>query len=134
MIVAAPNGGEAVYPSQTYPISWYSGFAGGLVNIDLTINGGISWSSIATNQANNVGGLTPTQGIYNWTVPFTLTNTAKVRITDASNSTTTDTSNSNFQIRNNFTITSPVANQNIVRCSNVSILSLIHISEPTRPY
>ena len=40
-----------------------------------------------------MGGLTPTQGIYSWSVPYTLTTTAKIRITDAGNSSTGSSGN-----------------------------------------
>lgn len=62
IIVGAPNGGELLYPSSKFPISWRANITGN-VRIDL-LKGGAQFVRIAENEAND--------GRYDWSVPADL--------------------------------------------------------------
>jgi hypothetical protein len=88
--VTAPNGGENWVVGSNQNITWTSTGSITNVNIDYSTDGGTNWVNVATSTAND--------GTHAWTVPNTPTTTAKVRISDASNSATNDVSNANFTI------------------------------------
>jgi endonuclease/exonuclease/phosphatase family metal-dependent hydrolase len=87
--VVSPNGGENLTADSTEPITWTSANVAN-VNIDYTVNG-TSWITVAT-------GLAASAGAYSWTVPNQTTSSALVRISDATNGSVNDTSNSAFTI------------------------------------
>ncbi|HEV8537370.1 MAG TPA: T9SS type A sorting domain-containing protein, partial [Bacteroidota bacterium] len=88
--VTAPNGGEQWPIGTTQNITWSStGIAD--VNIEYSTDGGSSWSTIVSSAAAPVGN-------YAWTIPDTPTSQALVRISDASNPSVSDMSNSVFSI------------------------------------
>ncbi len=75
--VITPNGGENWLVGETFEIRWQSNSISN-VKIELTINGGAVWRSIATN--------IPSNGIYNWKVDSTLidfrSDLCKIKISD----------------------------------------------------
>jgi endonuclease/exonuclease/phosphatase family metal-dependent hydrolase len=87
--VGSPNGGESYAVGSAQSITWT---ATGVTNVKLeyTLNGS-TWTTLTSSTAASTGS-------YGWTVPSTTTTTAKVRVSDASNSAITDTSNANFSI------------------------------------
>lgn len=87
--VSAPNGGESFAGGSTQSITWA---ATGVTNVKLeyTLNGS-TWSVITSSTSASTGS-------YSWTVPSSASTTAKVRVSDASNSALNDTSNANFTI------------------------------------
>ena len=88
--VRTPNGGEVWnFPSQQN-ITWESTGTIANVSIEVSINAGSSWSPVAT-VANS--------GTYSWTVTNTPTTEARIKISDASNPSVSDTSNANFTIQ-----------------------------------
>ncbi len=94
--VAAPNGGEFWVEGSTHDITWASsdaaGFGAGAASIDLSTDDGASWSSIATGLDSS--------GTYHWTVPASLSTSARVRVnaTDANGNVGHDASDAVFTI------------------------------------
>jgi len=87
--VGSPNGGESYAVGSAQSITWT---ATGVTNVKLeyTLNGS-TWTVLTSSTAASTGS-------YAWTIPSTTTTTAMVRVSDASNSAISDTSNANFSI------------------------------------
>ena len=99
--ITKPNGGEVLYPCQSYTITWtQTGTPSNYWNIDYSIDGGTIWASVATNYL-------ATNGQFAWTVPNVTTTTALIRVYDAQNPATTDRSDAVFSIQKAVTLTSP---------------------------
>jgi len=99
--VTFPNGGEQLYATGEYEILWTSlGAVSQNLTLQYSTDGGTNWSDIATGEAND--------GTYTWTVADVDTQTAKIKIFDASRPVVSDESDSNFVIvPPTITITSP---------------------------
>jgi len=89
--VTSPNGGEIWLTSSVHNITWTSANIAS-VNLDYTLDGGTSWTSVAT-------GVSASAGSYSWTLPATTSTNAKVRVTDAASS-ASDVSDAAFTITN----------------------------------
>ena len=76
--ISSPTGGEAWYIGSKRHITWTSDHIDN-INLQFSINNGSSWQNIATS-------VPASQGSYEWTVPDTPTEEAKVRICDAGDS------------------------------------------------
>jgi predicted methyltransferase len=87
-----PNGGNTLTAGNVSNITWTSSNITN-INIEFSVNGGVNWNSIVTNQA-------AAAGTYAWTVPAAPSATCKVRITDAANTTVSDESDAYFTIQN----------------------------------
>jgi hypothetical protein len=88
--VVAPNGGEVWEALTTQQILWTTQGTVGAVRIELTLDGGASWSDIVAS--------TPNGGAYAWTVPNSPGPYCGVRISQASTGTPVDTSDAVFTI------------------------------------
>ena len=92
--VDAPNGGEQLAVGTSYPIRWTATDDVEVVrvNIDITYDGGNTWSSIISGWTNT--------GVYDW-VPDTPSNNARIRITvwDPFNNSFSDLSDNSFTIQ-----------------------------------
>ncbi len=102
--VTSPNGAESWVIGSSYYITWTSTGSIANVRIEYSINGGLTYSLITTSTSNT--------GSYLWTVPNAANLTARIKVSDAANvSSTFDVSNANFSIINGsiptITITSP---------------------------
>ncbi len=85
----SPNGNEEWGVGTTQEIKWNSaGFEN--IKIEYTTNDGTKWNDLATVDA--------TLGKYEWRIPTTVTENAKVRISDASNPFLNDMSDAAFKI------------------------------------
>src|SRR3989339_961263 len=93
--VVTPNGSESWTAGSQQTVTWTSEGIVGNVNIDLSTNGGTSWTSIVSNTAND--------GTQTITVPSTAGSTCKIRVQEPDGN-PTDTSNSNFTINGNANI------------------------------
>jgi hypothetical protein len=75
--LSAPNGGETWAVGSAQTIVWSATDASGVapagIDLELSTNDGASWSPIATGLANT--------GSYAWTVPASVSTTARVRVT-----------------------------------------------------
>jgi hypothetical protein len=89
--VTAPNGGEQWLVGTGYTIAWTSSNAGGTVKIELSRDGGGSWSTLAAGAPNN--------GSFGWTAAAPATQLARVRISSVAQPTAVDTSDSNFALQ-----------------------------------
>ncbi len=99
--LTAPNGAEQWKVGQNNNITWTK--VGSIVNakLEYSTDGGSTYPN-TINASTAAGALS-----YTWNVPDSLTTTAKVRISDASDATVFDVSNANFQIQASFAITAP---------------------------
>jgi endonuclease/exonuclease/phosphatase family metal-dependent hydrolase len=87
--VTSPNGGESWAAGSPQSISWTSS---GVTNVKLEYTlDGTTWTTITSS-------FSASTGFYGWTVPSSATTTARVRVSDASNSAISDTSNATFTI------------------------------------
>ena len=86
-----PNGGENKLVGARDTINWTSSGVAN-VKIELTTNNGTDWSTVVSSTPASAG-------IYVWTVPNTSSTHCKIKISDALNSSTADTSNYNFKIQ-----------------------------------
>jgi hypothetical protein len=73
--VISPNGGESLQVGGIHSITWNTTGTVGTIDIDYSINGGSSWTSLATGLSGNS---------YNWTIPNTPSSSCLVRATDGS--------------------------------------------------
>lgn len=90
-----PNGCEKLLAGSSQPITWYSvGLVNG-VQIEISSDGGASWSTIADN--------TPDDGLYDWTVPMLSSDNCLIRLTDAGAGQAADSSAAVFSIDENDT-------------------------------
>lgn len=97
--VSSPNGGEKWSIGSSRTIRWSSNTASD-VKIEVSRNGGTSWSTVANNVINT--------GTYDWTVSSPASENAKIRITSLANSSIRDISNNSFSIKSpTITVTSP---------------------------
>jgi arylsulfatase A-like enzyme len=78
--LTSPNGGENWQVGSTHDITWstFSGATSGRVRIELSTNGGASWTTIFPNLIDD--------GIKPWTIPNTPSNNCLLRITDTDGS------------------------------------------------
>jgi hypothetical protein len=87
--VTSPNGAESWYVGSSHAITWSSANLTHNIKIELSTNGGSSYSEVAT-VANS--------GSYTWTVPNSPSTSCRIRVSDATDSTPLDISNANFTI------------------------------------
>lgn len=114
IVVTSPNGGEIFGVGSNQNITWTS-YSVSNVNIEYSTNGGGTYNTIASN-------IPASQGSYLWTVPATPSNSCRIRISDASNSSLNDVSNSNFSIvQPIITVTAPNGGQQIQALNNYTI-------------
>ncbi|MBN2357172.1 hypothetical protein JXO59_13740 [candidate division KSB1 bacterium] len=88
--VTSPNGGEVWLVNSNHSITWTSLDFSGNIAIDLSTDGGSSWSSIVASTANT--------GSYSWNLPGTTSTTCRVRVKDATDGNPADVSDANFEI------------------------------------
>ena len=106
--VTAPNTNVNWAIGTTRSITWSHNLGTSeAVNIDESLDGGTTWTSIATNVVNSA----VATGTYSWLVPGPASTTARIRVTWASSPAVTDISNVNFRVASPFvTVSSPNTN------------------------
>jgi len=106
MRVLQPNGGESISTGRVYQLRWDAVPLGSFesVNIELSLDGGTTWSTIA-------GGATNT-GSFAWTpAPAQVTTQGRIRITSNDSPLRVDQSDANFTIQQPaLTVTEPSTN------------------------
>src|SRR2546422_1186714 len=116
LTLTAPNGGEAWLVNTPRTITWTKTGSVANVKLEYSTDGGTTYPGLIAASANNGtntanGGCTvadpATQGCYVWIIPDTVSANAKVRISDAADTTVVDTSDATFRIRAALTLTSP---------------------------
>ncbi len=85
-----PSGGESISASGTYKIIW-SSLNITNVKLEYSTDGGTNWTTIIASTPASTG-------YYTWTVPSVVSSNCKVRISDASTSSTNAVSASTFSI------------------------------------
>ncbi|MDD3460826.1 MAG: hypothetical protein PHW28_05975, partial [Mesotoga sp.] len=97
--LTSPNGGEQWQAGTTRTINWTSSNVSN-VQLEYTTNNGTNWNTIVAS--------TPAAGgSYNWLIPPNLTTSnARIRVSDAANSSINDFSDNTFTI-SNLVLTSP---------------------------
>lgn len=88
--ITSPNGGESIQGDTTYNIEWTSSGSVGNVKIQYSVNNGSTWTNIATSTAND--------GNYSWKVPEIESSGCYIKISEASDGSPSDVSNSTFSI------------------------------------
>jgi hypothetical protein len=108
--VTAPNTAVSWAVGTARSITWSHNLGTReAVNIDESTDGGVTWTSLATNVANSA----ETTGTYTWSVTGPTSTTARIRVTSASNASVFGQSAVNFTVANPFvTVTSPNTNVN----------------------
>jgi len=91
LTVQSPNGGERWKINTNKTIQWTSGGVSGDVRIELSRNGGASWTVLFSS--------TPNDGSQTWKVTGPATTAARIRITSGSDSGIYDASDGNFVIK-----------------------------------
>lgn len=87
-----PNGGENWQRLTQQFITWDPGSVSGSVKVDLSLNGGSTWSTIIAS--------TPNSGSATWTVSASATTQAKIRIVSLTDASYSDSTDGVFQISN----------------------------------
>jgi hypothetical protein len=103
VIVTTPNGGESLMPDTLYNITWLTTGTVANVKIEYSTDNGSNWTGI-------IASTSAVDGSYSWTVPNEVSNQCLVRISDAADSNTSDTSDDTFSIGvspSSITLTSP---------------------------
>src|SRR2546422_1887195 len=100
LVLVAPNGGESWTVGSTQAITWTT--AGTIANVKLeySTDGGVTYPSV-------VAASVPNTGSFSWTIPDSISNTVRVRVSDVTDASANDTSDGNFKIRGNLTVTTP---------------------------
>ena len=92
--VTAPNDVTSVTRCSNYPITWLAGGTSGAFKIEYSTDD-TTWTVIENS-------ISPTPSFYsytyNWTLPNILTTNLKVRVSDAANSSKTDTSDAGMSV------------------------------------
>ncbi len=94
LIVTSPNGGEKWRVGTKYNVTWQNNFVNN-VKIEYSTNNGSDWLLV------NASVLGSTQS-YEWTIPNTVSQNCKVRISDVLEPAINDISNAVFEIYNPF--------------------------------
>ncbi len=71
VVMVTPNGGEVWNAWDQHQISYIKTSNANNVNLSYSVDGGVNWTSIATNQSG---------GAYNWTIPNLPSAQALVRV------------------------------------------------------
>ena len=88
--LTVPDSGQAWAEGSTHNITWTSAGSVGNLKIEYRINPSDAWRLVIASTAND--------GSYTWTIPATLSDSCKVRISDAANALVLDTSRKIFSI------------------------------------
>jgi hypothetical protein len=117
MQLVTPNGGEAWVPLTVHNIVWSGAGPSNYYDIDYSINGGINWTNIVTNQQILTG-------FYSWTVPNTPSTNCKVRVKDHTQNCVQAQSAATFTIIGpapTITVLTPNGNNNLSGCQTYNI-------------
>ena len=99
-VLSAPVGGETWYVGDTNNITWATYGTIGKVNLYYSINGGATYPSTVVSAATNVNG-------YLWTIPDAIGSQVRVKVENFDDTTVSDASPANFNLKGKLTVTSP---------------------------
>ncbi len=89
-VLTSPNGGEVWNVNSSHAITWNSNSLYGPVCIEYSIDNGSTWNYVVASTSNT--------GSYSWTLPYTPTSYAKIRISNVSQPALFDVSDAVFTI------------------------------------
>jgi hypothetical protein len=113
-VVTAPNGGETWYAGSSQNITWTpSTFFTSTVNIEYSLDGGSTWSVIASNQTNN--------GTYAWTIPNVNSTNALIKVSNYNYPSNYDVSNALFTLRPYVRLLTPNGGEQLGSCTQTTI-------------
>ncbi|ASS48209.1 MAG: hypothetical protein CHH17_05550 [Candidatus Fluviicola riflensis] len=112
-ILLTPNGAENWYPGCQYNITWNTATLYSNVNLEYSINNGTSWTTIVTNSSND--------GSHTWLVPFPVSSTCLVRISNTANTAVNDVSDATFNIPEPIQVTTPNGGETLYGCASYNI-------------
>jgi hypothetical protein len=115
-IVLTPNGGESLYSATSYTITWDATTYYSTVRIDYSIDNGLTWLNIITSTTND--------GSHAWTIPNVSSTQCLVRVSNTSNLTVFDQSNSVFTIKPAVTILTPNGDNGITNWGGCTVTSI----------
>src|SRR2546426_111835 len=98
--VTSPNGGEIWTVGATQAITWTTSGTVANVKLEYSTDGGVSYPFVVAASAANTGS-------FSWTIPDSISNTVRVRVSDVTDASTNDISDANFKIRGNLTVSAP---------------------------
>ena len=91
IVVTSPNGGEVWLVDSTCDITWFSeNFTGANVKLEFSTDAGANWIPIINT--------TPNDGVYSWIIPDSISNSCRVKVSDAEDGEPYDISDNNFII------------------------------------
>ncbi|MFH2029012.1 MAG: hypothetical protein ABIJ40_00115, partial [Bacteroidota bacterium] len=126
VLLVSPNGGQTFEVGSVQTIKWnnYSGVS----KVDLEFFNGNSWSAIAS-------GLTASNKSYQWTVPASVTSTAKVRVKNTDDSNVFDGSDNVFSIGTiNLTAPNGGGKYLVGKSTNITWKNIISVSQVNLDY
>src|SRR3989441_9730455 len=100
LVLVAPNGGETWTVGATQAISWTTSGTVPNVKLEYSTDGGVTYPSVVAASVANTGS-------FSWTIPDSISNTVRVRVSDVTDASANDTSDGNFKIRGNLTVSVP---------------------------
>jgi ligand-binding sensor domain-containing protein len=113
--ITYPNAGQTLYVGSSQTLTWVSGnINSGLVNIDVSLDSGATWNSIAIAEAND--------GSYSWTVPNSLSAKVLFKISDNSDALVYDINNvcSKIEVKP-ITVVNPAKGEIITTCKKYDL-------------
>jgi photosystem II stability/assembly factor-like uncharacterized protein len=90
LVLDSPNGGESLQAGSIKQITWHGDVVSS-VNLEYSLNNGIEWKTISQNVPANLP-------YYNWTVPYSLSDEVRIRISSTNTSSINDNSDNLFSI------------------------------------
>ena len=104
--ITAPNTAVSWTIGSTRSITWNHNLGTSqAVNIDLSLDGGATWSPVATNVPNSAA----TTGTFSWVVPATGTTQGRIRIRWVSDPSVSSVSAVNFNVTGTVSMTAPAS-------------------------
>jgi|GEM_PF-1141504 len=110
--VLTPNGGEHYQTDSTKTISWSASSNISNINIELSLDGGNSWVTVASDQN--------AADTYRWSIGNTPSSQALIRVSDANNTNIYDVSDATFSIEH-LQLTAPNGGEFLMVDSTVAI-------------
>ncbi|MFH1062049.1 MAG: hypothetical protein V1747_04095 [Candidatus Omnitrophota bacterium] len=112
--ITSPNGGEVWTVADSEDITWNTIGSVANVKLDYSTNGGSTYDNAIIASVSNTS-------TYAWAIPDALSSTVRVRISDVNDALALDTSDANFKIRGDLTLTSPNGGESLVVGSSQNI-------------
>ena len=103
-----PNGGGILYVGDSYAITWTRTGSIPTVKLEYSTNGGGDYDYLIVSSTD------ASEESYTWTVPDAIGEQLRVKVTDTSNDTVSDTSDTNFTIKGKLKLNSPNGGETLI--------------------